>query len=60
MFIRQLPNESLKAWLAHARARAVLIEAHSGPRGTMAWALPQLPLHQQQAERQVVPGEALS
>ena len=38
-FIQQVLNESLKVWLAHAKARTILIKAHSGPQGTMAWTL---------------------
>ena len=38
-FIQQVLSGSQKVWLAHARAREGLIQARSGPRGTMACAL---------------------
>ena len=53
-FVRQVSLESQKVWLAHARAWE-----GQGPRGTMAWALRELQLHQQ-AGQQGVPRVALN
>ena len=58
-FIRQIPSESQKIWLAHAKARERLTKARAGPGGTMAWALRELQQHQH-AERQGVPGAAMN
>ena len=58
-FIRQVLPESQKVQLAHAKAREGLIKARSGLRGTMAWVLRELQLHQH-AQRQGVPRAALN
>ena len=58
-FIQQVLAELQKVWLVHTRARDILINTRAGPRGTMAWVLRELQLHQQ-AERPDVPWAALS
>ena len=45
-FIRQVVEESIRVWYAHAKARATLLKARLGPGSTMAWALQELRLHQ--------------
>ena len=46
-YIQHVLNDSQKAWLAHTRACAALINVRAGPEGTKAWALRDLPMHQQ-------------
>ena len=36
-FLRHVIEESIRAWYAHAKARATLLKARLGPGSTMAW-----------------------
>ena len=51
--------DAQKVWLSHAKAGEGLMKASAGPRGTMAWALQELQLHQQ-AEWEGVPRETVN
>ena len=57
-FIRNVVEESIRVWYAHAKARTTLLKARLGQGSTMAWALQELRLHQQ-AEREGVQRELL-
>ena len=57
-FVRDVIEESIRIWCAHAKARATLLKARLGPNSSMAWVLQELRLHQQ-AEREGVPWELL-
>ena len=57
-FIRQVVEESIRVWYAHAKARATLLKARLSPGSTMAWALQEQRLHQQ-AEKEGVQRELL-
>ena len=57
-FIRNVVEESIRVWYAHAKARATLLKARLGQGSTMAWALQELRLHQH-AEREGVQRELL-
>ena len=57
-FIRNVIEESIRVWYAHAKARATLLKARLGPSTTMAWVLQELRLHQQ-AETEGVQRELL-
>ena len=45
-FIRNIIEESIRVWYAHAKARATLQKARLGPSSMMAWVLQELRLHQ--------------
>ena len=46
-FIRNVVEESIRVWYAHAKARAKLLKARPGQGSTMASALQEMRLHQQ-------------
>ena len=55
-FIRNVIEEPIRVWYAHAKARATLLKDRLGPSNTMAWVLQELRLHQQ-AEKEGVQRE---